>query len=125
MKNKGFTLIELIIVITVISLLLTVIVPNYLYYKKRTDNSKAVSFGNIIFQETLSQYYSKGDIEPISLEKDLSEISNLEGLQITEIESNKFKIKFKVSGKNYSNIIDINKKTCLIKDSNDNEISKL
>lgn len=125
MKNKGFTLIEVIIVITIISLLISIIVPNYIYYNKRAVDAKAISYGNIIFQETLSEYCAGGEINTSALKNNLIDISNLESIEIEKIDSKKFLIKFKVNNNNYSDTIEIDKKTCSIKDGANNEISRL
>lgn len=42
MKNKGFTLIELMICIAIISILASIIVPNFIAYRSADKNSNAV-----------------------------------------------------------------------------------
>lgn len=125
MKKRGFTLIEIIIVISIVSLLISIIIPNYIYYKKRAENAKAISYGNVIFQETLSEYCSKGTIDLRTLKDNLIDISNLNEIEIVQINSMKLKINFKVNSRNYSDTIEIDRKTCSIKDGNNIEISKL
>lgn len=69
MNNKGFSLIELIIVIAIMAVLVAVIAPNLTSYignsKKKTDNSNADSIEGIINAQ-LQNYGSDDDITAIA-----------------------------------------------------------
>ena len=69
MNNKGFSLIELIIVIAIMAVLVAVIAPNLTSYignsKKKTDNSNADSIEGIINTQ-LQNYGSDDDITAIA-----------------------------------------------------------
>lgn len=69
MNNKGFSLIELIIVIAIMAVLVAVIAPNLTSYlgssKKKTDNSNADSIENIVNSQ-LQSYASDEKIKAVA-----------------------------------------------------------
>ena len=73
MNNKGFSLIELIIVIAIMAVLVAVIAPNLTSYignsKKKTDNSNADSIEGIINTQ-LQNYGSDDDITAMANTED-------------------------------------------------------
>ena len=56
-KNHGFTLIELMLVIAIISILASIAIPNYQIYLKRAKISEAFVLVTAITQ-TIGEYYS-------------------------------------------------------------------
>lgn len=68
MNNKGFSLIELIIVIAIMAVLVAVIAPNLTSYlgnsKKKTDNSNADTIENVINTQ-LQNYCSDDKIKAV------------------------------------------------------------
>ncbi|MFW2103766.1 type IV pilin protein [Acinetobacter guillouiae] len=57
MKNKGFTLIELMIVVAIIAILATIAYPSYIQYKIRT-NRAAVQTEMMQIAQHLQSYYA-------------------------------------------------------------------
>ena len=68
MKNKlGFTLVELMVVLTVIGLLLSVVVPDYVGRMKRAE--EAVLQENLmVMRDALDKHYADAGRYPASLE---------------------------------------------------------
>ena len=68
MKNKGFTLIELMVVLTVIALLLSVVVPDYVGRMKRAE--EAVLQENLAaMRDALDKHYADAGRYPTNLEE--------------------------------------------------------
>lgn len=66
-KNLGFTLVELMVVLTVIALLLSVVVPDYVGRMKRAE--EAVLQENLaVMRDALDKHYADAGKYPVSLE---------------------------------------------------------
>jgi len=66
-KNRGFTLVELMVVLTVIALLLSVVVPDYVGRMKRAE--EAVLQENLTaMRDALDKHYADAGKYPASLE---------------------------------------------------------
>ena len=62
-KNKGFTLLELLIVMGIISILLIIVVPQFNFYKMRGCNSAAISdLKN--FKAAMESFYAEHNSYP-------------------------------------------------------------
>jgi len=67
-KNRGFTLVELMVVLTVIALLLSVVVPDYVGRMKRAE--EAVLQENLaVMRDALDKHYADAGKYPTSLEE--------------------------------------------------------
>jgi general secretion pathway protein G len=67
-KNLGFTLVELMVVLTVIALLLSVVVPDYVGRMKRAE--EAVLQENLsALRDALDKHYADAGSYPTSLEE--------------------------------------------------------
>lgn len=67
-RNKGFTLVELMVVLTVIALLLSVVVPHYVGRVKRAE--EAVLKENLVaMRDALDKYYADAGKYPRSLDE--------------------------------------------------------
>jgi len=67
-KVKGFTLVELMVVLTVIALLLSVVVPDYIGKMRRAE--EAVLQENLtLMRESLDKHYADTGRYPASLEE--------------------------------------------------------
>lgn len=59
MNNKGFSLIELIVVITIMVILIAMLVPNFVGYITKTQNATAKSAANTIYGAAQSYVVSE------------------------------------------------------------------
>ena len=62
-SQKGFTLIELMIVIAIIGILAAIAIPQFAKYRARSFNTQALADARIIKMEAVS-YYSEWDHYP-------------------------------------------------------------
>ena len=66
-NNKGFTLVELMVVLTIIALLLSVVVPDYIGRTKRAE--EAVLKENLaVMRDALDKHYADAGKYPTSLD---------------------------------------------------------
>jgi general secretion pathway protein G len=67
MKNKGFTLVELMVVLTVIGLLLSVVVPDYIGRMKRAEES-VLQENLTVMRDALDKHYADAGQYPANLQ---------------------------------------------------------
>ena len=68
MKSKGFTLVELMVVLTVIALLLSIVVPNYVGRVQRAE--EAVLQENLmLMRDALDKHYADAGKYPMTLDE--------------------------------------------------------
>lgn len=68
MKSKGFTLVELMVVLTVIALLLSVVVPDYVGRMKRAEET-VLQENLTVMRDALDKHYADAGRYPVSLEE--------------------------------------------------------
>lgn len=82
LKNRGFTLIEIIMVVVLLGMMSVFIVPNYTksvskaYEKSGSDNLLIVYAGQNIYKNTNSVYIACGDVNAINVNLSLGIIGN-------------------------------------------------
>lgn len=67
-KNPGFTLVELMVVLTVIALLLSVVVPDYVGRMKRAEEA-ALQENLAVMRDALDKHYADAGRYPATLEE--------------------------------------------------------
>jgi general secretion pathway protein G len=68
MKTRGFTLVELMVVLTVIALLLSIVVPNYVGRMKRAEET-ALQENLMVMRDALDKHYADAGKYPTSLDE--------------------------------------------------------
>ena len=70
-NERGFTLIELMIVIAIIGILSAIAIPNFLAYRTRGQDSAAIAAGKNFYNQAMAYYADghSGDITPATLPK--------------------------------------------------------
>lgn len=80
--SDGFTLIELIIVISIITILSSILIPNYLVYINKANDAKTEQIGKLIFVSAMRTYI---DAEKFTLEgvkEEINEDIKIDGINI-------------------------------------------
>ena len=81
MKHKGFTLIELMIVVAIIGILAAVAIPQYQNYLARTQVAEALALIAPVKQSVAEYYSTNGEMPPTG-----SNIKDITGLEATDFE---------------------------------------
>jgi type IV pilus assembly protein PilA len=82
-NKKGFTLLELIIVCSLIALLAGLAIPNYSRYRQKAEELKAISCGNQIYNAFMLYY--KGDTSKLNSPDFNSKLLNIIDYDIKSI----------------------------------------
>ena len=83
---RGFSLIELLITIAIISILATITIPSYLINRQRSDVAEAVRMADTIREDITAYYYSNLSFPADNAEADIPEPGYLIGNNVTGIE---------------------------------------
>ena len=68
MKNRGFTLVELMVVLSIIALLLSIVVPNYVGRVKRAEEA-VLKEDLTVIRDALDKHYADAGTYPQTLEE--------------------------------------------------------
>lgn len=82
MIKKGFTLIELIVVISIIAILGGILVPKYATYITKAKTTKAEQIGRMIFVSSMRSYMVDGNFVSADVNAAISEDINIGNPQI-------------------------------------------
>ncbi len=102
-KSKGFTLIELIIVMAIILLMASFLIPKFNGYRGKAERLKAIDTGRQIYVSAMESYMeNKGVFNKEQLEKTSKELLGIENLNIQSVSEDDVVINYDVDNKQYS-----------------------
>lgn len=85
-KERGFTLVEVMIVVALIGILFAITLPQYQNYKTRGKVAEALVFSTSVQRAPISYYYDKGMWPLSNGEASLPEKDNLSSTYLKRIE---------------------------------------
>jgi type IV pilus assembly protein PilA len=85
-KERGFTLVEVMIVVALIGILFAITLPQYQNYKTRGKVAEALVFSTSVQRALISYYYDKGMWPLSNGEASLPEKDNLSSTYLKRIE---------------------------------------
>lgn len=113
-NQKGFTLVELIVVIAILGILAAVAVPNYMNYQRRSRVNTDISSAGEIIRAARTQYIETGTAPTGDIDTgcSLSEVENLKPISGTgkfsvKYSSDQFVVSFTSDQQNYSGTYEI------------------
>ncbi|KEH94724.1 N-terminal cleavage protein [Clostridium botulinum C/D str. BKT12695] len=102
-KNKGFTLIELIIVMAIILVMASFLIPKFNGYRGRAERVKAIDTGRQIYLSAMESYMENGGtFNGEKLAKTSKELLGMENVSIESASEDNVVINYGVDNKNYS-----------------------
>ena len=83
-KNKGFTLIELIVVVSIVLILSGFLVPKVLGYQDKAKNAKAVNTARQIFDTSMESYTEEeGNLDQTKISSSILAVTGLTSTELT------------------------------------------
>jgi type IV pilus assembly protein PilA len=82
-KLKGFTLIELIVVISIIAILGGILIPKYVLYVNKAKEAKIEQVGRMIFTSSMRCYLNDEAFNKDDVDNAVKEDIGMDGLKIT------------------------------------------
>ncbi len=125
--NKGFTLIELIVVVSIILILSGLLVPKVLGYQDKARKAKVVNTGRQIFDASMESYTEEeGHFDVDKLKSSIAavtdaEIPTTDGVTLAEGSDQSATVKFKSDKKDYTETIAASSNQFIVKEGT-NEI---
>ena len=81
-SNKGFSLIELIVVIAIMAVLVGILAPQFILYVERTREGADVQNFDLL-KETVSTYYADKEIQPVTWT--VEQVGNSQNMTISDM----------------------------------------
>ena len=101
-KRKGFTLIELIIVMAIILVMASFLIPKFNGYRGKAERVKAIDTGRQIYVAAMESYMeNKGVFNEGQLEKTSKELLGIEKLNIQIASDDNVVVNYDVDNKKY------------------------
>lgn len=117
LKRKGFTLIELMLVITIILILMSFLIPKFSSYQNKARDTKAINTAKQIQTAAMASYGdkdSKFDVDDIKENvEDLTSVEKIDGVKLGDDQS--VEVYYESDKKPYVVNIDAAKNTYTVK----------
>lgn len=101
-KKKGFTLIELIVVMAIILVLGSLLLPRYNGYKSKAEKLKIVDTGRQIYLAAIESYVEgNNDFDEETIKQTTKELVGVEDIEVTCL-GGEISIQYSVDSKKYT-----------------------
>jgi type IV pilus assembly protein PilA len=102
-KRKGFTLIELVVVISIILIFAGFLIPKFAGYQTRAKDTKAINTAKQIQSAALSSYSEMdGKFEASAVSDSVSALTGAEGVSVTVVSGKSVEVSFTSDTANYT-----------------------
>lgn len=102
-KRKGFTLIELVVVISIILIFAGFLIPKFAGYQTRAKDTKAINTAKQIQSAALSSYSEmNGKFEASAVSDSVSALTGAEGVSVTVVSGKSVEVSFTSDTENYT-----------------------
>jgi type IV pilus assembly protein PilA len=106
-KRKGFTLIELVVVISIILIFAGFLIPKFAGYQTRAKDTKAINTAKQIQSAALSSYSEmNGKFEASAVSDSVSALTGAEGVSVTVVSGKSVEVSFTSDTENYTVMIE-------------------
>lgn len=119
LKKKGFTLVELMLVVSIILVLLGFLIPRFSAYQDKVKTTKAVNTAKQIETATMASYGDKdGKFDVADVQQCVTSLTSAEEAKVLESASGdqNIEITYKSDGKFYTLDIDAQSNSYIVKD---------
>ncbi|PRR75179.1 type II secretion system protein [Clostridium thermopalmarium] len=101
-KKKGFTLIELIIVMSIILVMASFLIPKFNGYRSKAQRLKVVDTGRQIYLAVMDSYIEGNEsFSEIDISKATKELLGIDNIEVNESSENVVTVKYEVDKKQY------------------------
>ncbi|KYH29798.1 type II secretion system protein [Clostridium colicanis] len=101
-KKAGFTLIELIIVMSIILVMASFLIPKFNGYRSKAQRLKVVDTGRQIYLAVMDSYIEGNEsFSEIDISKATKELLGIDNIEVNESSENVVTVKYEVDKKQY------------------------
>lgn len=118
-KCKGFTLIELMLVITIILILMGFLVPKVSAYQEKARNAKAVNTAKQIETAAMASYGNNDSkFDGTDVTATIQQLTSVQSISVGNVSDQSVNVTYESDGKSYSVEINASDNTYIVKRDN-------
>lgn len=118
-KCKGFTLIELMLVITIILILMGFLVPKVSAYQEKARNAKAINTAKQIETAAMASYgNSDSKFDGTDVTATIQQLTSAQSISVGNVSDQSVNVTYESDGKSYSVEINASDNTYIVKRDN-------